>query len=71
MSKKLLVIELENETAVPKVIYKGEEITKKVSVAFDWETETDVTKGSMNLDIEYYEPRKDGPPLVKRTGISK
>ena len=53
--KPLLTIELETETSVPKVIYKGEEITHKVNVAFDWDTETDTSMGGLTFAIEHLE----------------
>ena len=42
-STSLLIIELQDETSVPKVFYEGEEITDKVRVSFDW-----ITKGCMH-----------------------
>ncbi|MCK0471405.1 hypothetical protein [Halalkalibacter sp. APA_J-10(15)] len=58
----LLVIELENETAVPKVIYKGKEITKKANLFFDWETKTgDHSDGGLTYAIEYLEDDKEYP----------
>ncbi|GAA0434508.1 hypothetical protein GCM10008934_24940 [Virgibacillus salarius] len=50
----LLVIELENETAVPKVIYKGEEITGKTRVSFEWDTrEESPLIGGTRYNIEH------------------
>lgn len=37
----LLAIELQDETSVPRVFYKGEEVTHKIHVSFDWDTDTD------------------------------
>jgi len=59
----LLTIELESETSVPKVFYKGEEITDKVSVSFDWETDTDVM-GGLSYAIEHRE--KGSYPVSNR-----
>lgn len=50
----LLVINLQDETSVPKVFYKGEEITNKVNVFFDWDTDTDVY-GGLSYAIEHLE----------------
>jgi hypothetical protein len=36
--KPLLTIELDGIESVPRVYYKGEEVTKKVKVQFHWET---------------------------------
>lgn len=38
VKKKLLVIALDNESSVPSVFYKGEELTGKSNVRFDWDT---------------------------------
>lgn len=35
---KLLVIELDSISSVPKVIFKGEEVKRKVRVDFSWQT---------------------------------
>lgn len=50
----LLTIELQDETSVPKVIYKGEEITGKVNVSFDWDTDT-LDVGGTTYVIEHRE----------------
>ena len=51
----LLTIELQDETSVPKVFYKGKEVTKKVSINFDWTTATDepskLSYGITNYDF--------------------
>jgi hypothetical protein len=58
----LLVIELNELNGVPKVFYKGEEITKKLHVGFDWHTRTDRIKyGSPFIDIEYFADNEVGP----------
>lgn len=52
----LLVIELDNETAVPKVFYKGKEITGKVRVSFDWATkDREPNSGGTKFNVEYHE----------------
>lgn len=38
MKKPLLVIELQDSTSVPKVVYDGVVIEGKQRVTFDWET---------------------------------
>lgn len=52
--KPLLVIELQDESSVPKVIYKGEEIKHKQNVFFDWDTGNSVT-GGLTYAIEHYQ----------------
>lgn len=59
----LLVIELENETAEPKVFYKGEEITLKRNVFFEWDTDSTIP-GGLSYGIEHYEQGK--VPLLNR-----
>ncbi len=55
-NQPLLVIELESETAVPKVIYKGKEIKLKRNVFFDWETDGAYpTEGGLTYAIEHFE----------------
>lgn len=62
----LLTIELESETAVPKIVYKGEEIRFKRHVFFDWDTDTSVP-GGLTYAIEHYERGEGkGPGAVNR-----
>lgn len=51
---KLLVIEMDNASSIPRVIYKGKEITNRINVNFKWETDTDEL-GGMELSIKYAE----------------
>lgn len=62
--RNLLVIELETESSVPKVFYKGEEIHFKTNITFDWETDTD-THGGLSYAIEHYVKDK-GYPVCNR-----
>lgn len=62
--RSLLVIKLENETAVPKVFYKDEVIELKQSVFFDWDTDTDVM-GGLSYAIEHVVIGK-GYPITNR-----
>lgn len=64
--KSLLTIELEDETSVPKVIYKGEEVTKKVHVGLDWETSTESFAGGLTYSIEHFEFDEMGNPIMNR-----
>ncbi|MCC2250507.1 hypothetical protein JUJ52_11095 [Virgibacillus sp. AGTR] len=60
----LLTIELEDETSVPKVFYKGEEIKHKCNVFLDWDTDTD-TFGGLTYSIEHIDTGK-GYPAINR-----
>ena len=52
--KPLLSIELEDETAIPKVFYKGEEIESKTRIQFDWETRREhIGTGGVKFHIEH------------------
>jgi len=52
----LLTIELQDETAVPKVFYEGKEITGKVRVSFDWITKgCEPNSGGTKYNIEHHE----------------
>lgn len=62
--KPLLTIELESETAVPKVFYKGEEITGKRHVFFDWETDTTIP-GGLTYAIEHIDAKQVRPGITK------
>jgi len=63
--KPLLTIELQNESSVPKVIYKGVEITRKVNVFFDWYTSDAYSSGRLAYAIEHVEV-KGKQPIVNR-----
>lgn len=68
---KLLVIELESINDVPKVYYKGEEITRKMRVDFTYITKNECEKGfeSPYINIEYVD-MKEGFNL-KRIGYNE
>lgn len=58
----LLTIELQDETSVPKVFYKGEEITAIVHVDFDWCTRScEPLSGGMKLNIEHSDKKVKYP----------
>lgn len=61
-NRPLLTIELQDETSVPKVFYKGNEIKWKTSVEFDWETDTSIP-GGLTYAIEYHEKNKRQPTI--------
>lgn len=54
----LLTIELENESSVPKVFYKGEEVKHKANILFDWDTSDGRSPGGMTYAIDHYEEGK-------------
>lgn len=64
IKNNLLIIALKDESSVPKVFYKGEEIKFKTNISFDWETDTDMP-GSLTYAIEHYE-RGNGFPVRQR-----
>lgn len=69
--KTLLVIELENESSVPKVFYEGEEITGKVKVQFDWKTrECNLNSGGTKFNIDYFETGHK-EPVRKGIGLCR
>lgn len=51
----LLVIELQDESSVPKVLYKGKEIKLKAHVLFEWDTSDERSPGGLTYAIEHYE----------------
>jgi|SRR5690625_417624 len=63
-NKPLLSIELQDETSVPKVFYKGEEVKLKTNVQFDWDTDTEYM-GGLTYAIEHYEHGMV-PPVINR-----
>lgn len=63
----LFQIELEDETSVPKVFYKGEEIKYKKIVNFDWETQKEHSgTGGLNLNIEHYDKDTQSLRIIGR-----
>lgn len=53
--RKFLSIQLDQLGSVPKVFYQGKEITGKVKVKFEWETQTDRPKPSTLCPTIYIE----------------
>ncbi|WP_313894692.1 hypothetical protein [Psychrobacillus sp.] len=58
-SNPLLSIEIESLDNVPKVIYKGEEITGKTNIDFTWETKT-LDPGKVEFMVKYYDKDETG-----------
>lgn len=54
-NEKLLTIELQDETSVPRVFYKGAEVKYKSNVFFDWETSDGFTGGGLGYAVEHRE----------------
>ncbi|SET85890.1 hypothetical protein SAMN05216389_1445 [Oceanobacillus limi] len=51
----LLTIELENESSVPKVFYKGEEIKWKDEIRFRWSTKRELPlSGGVDYLIQHF-----------------
>lgn len=64
-NKPLLVIVLEDESSVPKVLHKGKEIKFKTNVRFEWETDTDIDElGGLTYSIEHHE--RTGVPTLNK-----
>jgi len=65
--RPLLTIELEDETSVPKVIYKGEELTSKKKVKFEWETQREhAGTGGVNFWIEHFDKETESLHIIGR-----
>ncbi|WP_342541027.1 hypothetical protein MHI39_08150 [Heyndrickxia sp. FSL K6-6286] len=70
-NNKLITIELDNQESVPKVFYKGEEITGgKVKVQFNWETD-ECEKKPVNFYIEHAETDGDNIPVIRTISSNK
>ncbi|WP_054859127.1 hypothetical protein [Gracilibacillus sp. JCM 18860] len=63
-NKPLLTIELQDETSVPKVFYKGKEVTHKQNVFLEWNTDTEIM-GGLTYSIEHADLDK-GYPVTNR-----
>lgn len=62
--KPLLVIELQDESSVPKVFYKGKEIELKKHIRFEWDTKDAVSLGGLTYAIEHYENEDMRQPVL-------
>lgn len=70
-NNKLLVIELDSETSVPKVFYEGKEIAGKIRIHFNWETKTDEDPGCLNFNVDYYEKDSNDHSIQKGIGLNR
>ncbi|MCM3792494.1 hypothetical protein M3690_04205 [Priestia megaterium] len=68
---KLLTIELDNLDSVPKVFYKGEEITDKARIDFSWKTQGDRFVFSPYINIEQMITTDKGKPVFKHIGFNE
>lgn len=67
MDAKFLTIELDNINSVPRVFYKGEEVTNKVLIQFQWQTRKDEEVQILNpiINIETLQIDSFGKPFDK------
>lgn len=66
---KHLIIELDDMDSVPRVFYKGEEISNKVKVGFNWDTANERYPSRQLICIDYLKKEDNGKYV--RTGIHK
>lgn len=66
--EKHLVIELDELGDVPRVLYKGEEITMKEFINFQWQTRTEVV-GHTDVIIDYLMKPTNGKSLIEKKSI--
>lgn len=64
----LLTIELQNESSVPRVFYKGKEVTGKVNVSFDWDTADCRSMGGLSYTIESVDETEAVNKVERRLG---
>lgn len=67
----LIEITLKDAGSVPTVIFKGEEITAKRSIKFNWLTRGEATRigDQLNIDIEHLTRQGDGM-AIERKGVA-
>ncbi|MEC3770731.1 hypothetical protein [Bacillus velezensis] len=63
-SPNLLTIELTDEQSIPRIIYKGEEITGRIAVDFEWRTKDADQCGSTYYRIKHTKGSA-GSPVVE------
>lgn len=57
MVDNLLTIRVKDENSVPEVFYKGEEVTNKINISFNWETKTDEF-GGLQFLIDHFKKKE-------------
>lgn len=68
--KNLIVIKVKDESSVPLVIYKGEELKGKRVVKFLWITRNGNYEGGYDIDIEHYAKSENSRPgRYEKTGF--
>ncbi|WP_241768857.1 hypothetical protein [Bacillus siamensis] len=67
----LLQIKLDDMTSIPEVYYKGEKITERVKVSFDWETATYYDESKANILIKRGVKDSLGQPTVETIETKK
>lgn len=63
-SPNLLTIELTDEQSIPRIVYKGEEITNRIAVDFEWRTKDADQCGSTYYRIKHTKDSA-GAPVVE------
>lgn len=66
MDDDFLTIKLSHLGDIPKVFYKGEEITKRVKVSFIWNSKNDKEYGGCNIHIEHFERLETAEVIGRR-----
>ncbi|WP_212942476.1 hypothetical protein [Paenibacillus antibioticophila] len=61
----LLVIEVQDMESVPVVRYKGETLTGKVQVGYEWETKGCDDLGKHSLSLEYFDQDQQSVKCIK------
>lgn len=64
--ENLFVIEMESIDSVPKVFYKGEEITGKTAITLGWGTKNAFHSGDAHISIDYIEQDECGMSTNKK-----
>lgn len=59
----LLTIEMEKLDSVPKVYYKGKEVTNKVLIKLEWKTQNETGAPSPHIRIEYVDDVQKRPHI--------
>ena len=63
----LLTIELQDETSVPKVFYKGKELIGKSDVWFEWKTQREHKyTGGVDFKVNYYDKEIESVRTIGR-----
>ncbi|AEB25234.1 MULTISPECIES: hypothetical protein [Bacillus amyloliquefaciens group] len=67
----MLQITLDEINSIPEVYYKGEKITKRIKVSFDWETATYYDESKANILIKRGVKDSLGSPTVETIETKK